>query len=242
MSCIIEPEVMSSMSLSHEDYLEGSKSILRDSQNEKEKYYVKILDKRFVVYPNVFSPKYFKDSEFFYKELTVREGEVFLEIGPGTGIISVLAALKGASRVVAVDINEDAVENTKENARINGVGDKVEVFQGDVYGSLPDDVKFDTIFWNVPFGHTNDEGLTALEKSIQDPAYRSIRKFVFEAKKHLKSEGRLVIGFSTTLGKFDVLRDFLKEAGFDVKMLAEVDSVEVHPAKFEIFEAVFPSS
>ena len=43
-------------------YLEGTLKILNESRKEKRKYFVNINQKKFVVYPNVFSPKYFKDT------------------------------------------------------------------------------------------------------------------------------------------------------------------------------------
>lgn len=213
--------------------------MLRKSKAEKGKYEVKILDRKFVVYPNVFSPKYFFDTEFFARELPIRKDEEFLEIGPGTGVTVVFAALKGAKRVTAVDINPDAVANTKENAKINGVENKVTVLRGNIYEPLAKNSRFDTIYWNTPFGYVNkNDEVTVLEKAVYDPGYKATRRFVSEAKEHLKENGRLLIGFSTTLGKFDILQKFLKEAGFTVRLVSKIESIEIHPVLFEIFEAV----
>lgn len=223
------------MGLTYDEYLEGTIEILKESQKEGRKYELELLGKKFIVFPNVFSPKYFYDSRFFIENLPFRKEESLLEIGPGSGVISVFAALRGSSKVVAIDINPDAVENTRENARINGVSDVVQVFQGDVYGPLKEE-KFNIIFWNTPFGYVEDEDITDLEKSVQDPGYKSTKKFVFGAKKHLLEGGKLLIGFSTTLGKFEIIEDFLKEAGFEVKLLSEIASKEKYPVKFEIFE------
>ena len=77
-----------------------------------------------------------------------------------------------------------------------------------------------------------------LEKAVFDPEYKSTKKFIFEAKNHLKKNGRLLIGFSTTLGKFEILEEFLNQAGFKFKCLAKTKSVETHPVLFELFEAV----
>jgi ribosomal protein L11 methyltransferase len=44
-----------------------------------------------------------------------------LDVGCGTGVLAIIAALKGASQVVAIDISEAAVEATFDNARRNGV-------------------------------------------------------------------------------------------------------------------------
>lgn len=187
----------------------------------------------------MFSPKYFLDTEFFAHELPILQGEEFLEIGPGSGVTVVFAALRGAKHVTAVDINPDAVANTKENVEMNDVEEKVTVMQGDIYEPLAKNSKFDTIYWNTPFGYIDEnEDVTVLEKAVYDPGYKATFRFINKAKEHLKENGRLLIGFSTTLGKFDIIQKFLEEAGFNVRLISKTQSVETHPVFFEIFEAV----
>ncbi|MBT7827328.1 MAG: 50S ribosomal protein L11 methyltransferase [Bacteroidetes bacterium] len=43
-----------------------------------------------------------------------------LDFGCGTGILSILADFKGASSIMAIDIEEEAIEITTKNAEING--------------------------------------------------------------------------------------------------------------------------
>ena len=223
----------------YQDYLKGTAKVLRESQFETEKYEIKILGRKFVVYPNVFSPKYFNDTEFFARELPIRNGEEFLEIGPGTGVTSVFAALRGAKHVTAIDINPAAVKNTKENARLNGVREKFTVIKGNIYEPLAKNSKFDTIYWNTPFGYVDkSKNISVLEKAVYDPGYKATRRFISQAKQHLKKNGRLLIGFSTSLGKFNILRKLLDTAGFKTRLISKTKSVETHPVFFEIFEAV----
>lgn len=223
----------------YQDYLKGTAKVLRDSEFETKKYEVEILGRKFVVYPNVFSPKYFNDTEFFARELPIRAGEEFLEIGPGAGVASVFAALRGVKHVTAIDINPAAVKNTKENARLNGVKEKLTVMVGDIYEPLAKNSKFDTIYWNTPFGYVNkSKNISILEKAVYDPGYKATHRFISQAKQHLKENGRLLIGFSTSLGKFGILKKFLNEAGFQVRLISKTKSVETHPVFFEIFEAI----
>lgn len=49
-----------------------------------------------------------------------RDGEQVLDMGCGTGVLGIFAAKQGA-QVLAVDIDDKSVENTKENALLNGV-------------------------------------------------------------------------------------------------------------------------
>src|SRR3989344_2604229 len=134
-------------------YIESTLKQLKESQKENKPYPVKVLDKEFIVYPNVFSPKYFSDTSFFVENIVFHKGEKFLEMGCGTGIIAVLGALQGAV-VTAIDINKSAVENTKKNAKLHHVLKKLKIYQGDLYSPLNNQDKFDTIFWNVPYIYT----------------------------------------------------------------------------------------
>ncbi len=49
-----------------------------------------------------------------------------LDVGTGTGILGIAAAMLGAERVLAVDIDPKAVETASENGRINGVAGRFE--------------------------------------------------------------------------------------------------------------------
>ncbi|MBI1935988.1 methyltransferase [Candidatus Woesearchaeota archaeon] len=217
-------------------YLEGTGKILRESMKEKVKYKVVILGKEFVVYPNVFSPKYFKDTEFFAKCLPIKKGDEFLEIGCGTGIISVFASAKGASTITAIDINPAAIKNTKENIRLHNIKNNFKVLKGDIFKPLKDH-KFTVIFWNTPFGFTTKNNLTVLEKAVFDENYKSTRDFIKQAWKYLKKNGRLVIGFSSTLGHLTELRKILIENGYTIKILKQTLSKEAYNVKFELIEA-----
>lgn len=218
--------------------IRGTRLVLAASDAERELYEVVVADRTFVVLPGVFSPKYFHDTDFFARLITVQPGERFLEIGPGTGVISVLAALAGATEVVAVDINQAAVTNTIDNAQRHGVASRITVLHGDVYEPLAATDRFDTIFWNVPFHFVpEDYPLTDLDRAVFNPGYESTIRFVREAKQHLKPGGRLLIGFSTTLGSWWFVKQLLLVAGFHPRLLGEIWSVQTDPVKFQLFEA-----
>ncbi len=59
-------------------------------------------------------------------------GEEIIDVGTGSGILAIGAALLGASRVLAVDIDPDAVRVAAENVRKNHVESVVSVQQGDL--------------------------------------------------------------------------------------------------------------
>jgi predicted RNA methylase len=64
-------------------------------------------------------------------ERTIRPGDVVLEVGAGTGILSLFAATAGARKVFAVEIDEYLCECLEETIRANGLTGIVEVLPGD---------------------------------------------------------------------------------------------------------------
>lgn len=74
-------------------------------------------------------------------------GDALLDMGCGSGILSVAALLLGASEAVGVDIDPLAVKTARENAEINGVGNK---FTG-ICGNLTEKVsgRFQVVVANI---------------------------------------------------------------------------------------------
>jgi ribosomal protein L11 methyltransferase len=74
------------------------------------------------------------------------DGRSFLDMGCGTGILAILAALKGATPVTAVDIEDWACRNAMENIRLNSTP-VVRVFRGDA--RIIQNKTYDYIFANI---------------------------------------------------------------------------------------------
>lgn len=72
-----------------------------------------------------------------------------LDIGTGTGILAIAAAKLGARKVVAIDLNELAVETARKNVLLNRVEDRVEVRWGKAEASV--DEKADLALGNLHF-------------------------------------------------------------------------------------------
>jgi ribosomal protein L11 methyltransferase len=74
-------------------------------------------------------------------------GKAVLDMGCGTAVLAILAAMKGASPVVAVDIDEWACNNALENIRLNRVGG-IDVIPGGA-DRIPPAIMFDVVFANI---------------------------------------------------------------------------------------------
>jgi ribosomal protein L11 methyltransferase len=65
-------------------------------------------------------------------EETIRGGEDIIDVGTGSGILAIAAALLGDGHVLAIDIDPDAVRVAGENVAHNQVENIVEVREGDL--------------------------------------------------------------------------------------------------------------
>lgn len=80
-------------------------------------------------------------------EKHIQGGESVYDIGTGSGILAIAAALLGAGSVKAVDLDPVACVTAIENVRRNGVADRVQINEGDLLSSL--DGKADIIVANI---------------------------------------------------------------------------------------------
>ena len=80
-------------------------------------------------------------------EETVQGGESVVDVGTGSGILAIGAALFGARQVLAVDIDPDAVRVARENVAHNGVEDRVTVRQGNLLDKV--ETQFDLCVANI---------------------------------------------------------------------------------------------
>ena len=74
-------------------------------------------------------------------------GKRVLDMGCGTGILAILARMRGASECVAIDVDEWCVKNTEENIALNSV-DNIRVVLGDA-SALAAEKPFDVIIANI---------------------------------------------------------------------------------------------
>jgi len=75
-------------------------------------------------------------------------GKIMLDLGCGSGILAIYAALKGAREVDGFDIDPLAVENSQENFILNGVADQCRVIEGGI-DIIPAGKTYDIVVVNI---------------------------------------------------------------------------------------------
>ena len=69
---------------------------------------------------------------FAQSKIDNRKSEIVIDVGCGSGILSIAALKLGAKTVLGVDIDIESVKNSRENADVNGVGEELLLGQGSV--------------------------------------------------------------------------------------------------------------
>lgn len=145
----------------------------------------------------------------------VEPGDRVLDMGSGAGGNALLAA-RITDEVVAVDINPHAVAATVANARRNGLGDRVDARESDVFASV--DGTFDLILIDPPFRWFAPVDL--LERAITDENYDALGRFLDGASDRLRPAGAVLLFFGSS-GDVDHLDRLSEAAGLASETIAE---------------------
>jgi HemK-related putative methylase len=174
-----------------------------------------------LVLPGVFNPSLFRTGA----ELAAHLGRIeippqfrVLDMGTGSGIAALAAARHGA-RVVAVDINPDAVRCARINVLMNRLEERVDVRQGDLFAPVEGE-RFDLVLFNPPF-------YIGAPRDAADRAWRSIdvpERFASGLGDHLAPGGCALLMLSSD-GVGERFLQRLRECGFAVETIARMDKV-----------------
>ena len=82
-------------------------------------------------------------------ERETRPGDRILDVGCGSGILSVVAVKMGAASALGLEIDPVAARAGEENVRINGIEDKVQIVQGTLPSPLAEAQGFDIVAANI---------------------------------------------------------------------------------------------
>ncbi len=178
-------------------------SINRLKNNEPVSYITgekEFYSEKFIVNKSVLIPR--PETEILI-DILVEEANSktrILEIGAGSGIISILAAKLTGADIIAVEYDNDAIEVLKKNIKFHGVQNKVTPVSADLF---PDDRKdFNIIVSNPPYMSKKDLLLTDLSVRDHEPhiallggehGHEIIAKIIQRAPEFLSEKGKILI-------------------------------------------------
>ena len=176
---------------------------------------------RLTVRPTVFHPRYFISSERFAEFIGSLDlsGKYVVDIGTGSGILALAAARAGAKNVLATDINPNAALTAAENARANGLGDRVTALCTNLLSAVAPRPLFDVILSSPP-KHAGEPRNLADRGWHAGPAYRDIAPLFDQARERLKPGGRLYVMVSSD-SDLDLFSTLIDRAGFLARLVRE---------------------
>jgi len=162
------------------------------------------------------------DTFLLMDNLSVNENDSILEIGTGTGLISIFAATT-ANKVVSTDISPLAINCARKNFELNGLLSKSDIRLGDLFEPLSKNEKFDLILFNPPYlpsdPQEKDDPLTRSWNG--GPTGREITdKFLANFDKFLKKNGKIFL-IQSSLTNLDITIKNIKEKKMKIAKLKE---------------------
>ena len=228
-------------------YLVAHDSELLDSTLEER--YFEILDKRkngmpiqyilgeedfygrsFKVFEGVLIPR--QDTEISVETLLkiIKNNKInnMLEIGCGTGIVSISVDLETKIDVTAVDISKRAIENSIINKE--KLGSRIKLMKSDLFSNIKE--SFDLIYSNPPYIKSNEIEKLQVEVRKHEPRLALdggedglyfYRKIIEKAPEYLNDRGYLVFEIGHDEAK-DICA--LMEDKFDVEVIKDLNKLD----------------
>jgi len=185
-----------------------------DTLLNHEKYQLQLGGAQFTVEDGVFTP----DPSISYSTSIIVEnfpdvtGKRIADVGTGTGVLAVLAALKGAQEVVATDSSDKAIENARQNVHDNGVEDRVNVIQTNLLDGV--EGTFDYIFANLPILDDNVWNKAGVD------VWSTMEDFLKTTRSRLNKDGEIYIPWgSFAENERGALESLISKAGFNFRVI-----------------------
>lgn len=162
------------------------------------------------------------DTFLLAENLEIKEGQSVLEIGTGSGLVSMYASLL-TDNVTATDINYNALELAEKNFKLNNIA-TIRLEFGDLFEPIKNE-KFDVILFNTPYLPTDSEDIInddlnyAFDGGLD--GRNVIERFLNEAPNHLNDNG-IIQMIQSSLSDTEKTLDKLNQLGF----IAEVAKSE----------------
>jgi release factor glutamine methyltransferase len=167
------------------------------------------------VMPGVFHPGFLISTGLFLDFLAdiPLKGKQFLELGAGSGLISVVASRKGAD-VTASDISSLAIENISRNAKKYAPG--IRIIQSDLFDEFPA-ISFDLIVINPPY-YPQEPVKEADFAWYCGPEFEYFHKLFRQLPDHIHPDSELYMILSEDCDSGHI-REIAEAAGFEMEVI-----------------------
>jgi len=171
------------------------------------------------VFPGVFHPGLFYSTKFLLDLLVEQQlaDKSLLELGCGTGLISITAA-KSRANVTASDLSLRAIENIKVNAQRNQV--IINIIHSDLFENI-EKRTFDWIVINPPYYARDPENEAALAWHCGEN-FDYFQKLFVSLKDHMHTSTEVIM-ILTKGSEVDKISAIGNKSGFQFELIREKD-------------------
>lgn len=165
----------------------------------------------------------------------IQKSSTAFDIGVGTGVLSVVLALRGIQKIVSTDLDDRAITCAQENIDRLGLQSQIEVLKTHLFPPG----KAALIICNPPWLPARPS--SSLEHSVYDPESQMLKGFLLHLKNHLLDggEGWLILSdLAEHLGlrTRDELLQWIEQAG--LRVLGRIDTKPTHNKAFDKADAL----
>lgn len=152
------------------------------------------------------------------------------DIGTGTGVLTVVLAMRGINNIIATDLDERALACAKENIALLNLNSQVEIMKANLFPVG----KAALIVCNPPWVPARPS--STLEHAVYDPDSQMLKGFLDGLKNHLlpNGEGWLILSdLAEHLGlrSGQELQEWIDKAG--LKVISRIDTKPKHSKPFD---------
>jgi len=199
---------------------------------------VKVLGRTYEISRDVFNPRFYFTSQFMAKNLSIAQGDVVLDMGTGSGIQAITAGDR-ASKVIAIDINPEAVKFARINVKANNLENTISVLEGDLFAPLKQQPLFNTVLFTPPYMEGSPK--TVFEHALYDRNKQLIRRFFKEAGDYIKPDGYIQMLYSSISGQ-DLALEIAEQLGWEYTLMAHEKTVTESFYIYKLTLASFPQA
>lgn len=130
----------------------------------------------------------------------------YLDIGTGTGLLSLMLAQKTRAFIDAVEIDNSAFEEAKNNFNKSPFTERISIYNNDIL-HLNSSKKYDAVICNPPFFEGDLQSTDKKKNTAKHDTGLTLQQLLLAANAHLKDEGTFAV-----LLPYHRVDNFIKEA------------------------------
>lgn len=167
--------------------------------------------------------------------IAIQKTSTAFDIGVGTGVLSVVLALRGVQKIISTDIDERAIACAQENIERLGLQSQIDILRADLFPSG----KAALIVCNPPWLPARPS--SSLEHAVYDPESQMLKGFLNHLQNHMLDDGEgwlILSDLAEHLGlrSRDELLLWIEQA--NLKVLSRIDTKPTHHKAFDKTDAL----